>query len=311
MHFLHIIPLLCLIAGFVLVNLTLFAGDKPGFMEEYAVIRVNMTNFGKDLFGTANDSDNSKDDKGNDNDKGGIGGILSGVLDDAKEKVTDKINDVGNSIAGKIAEELGIDEWYSIHIQEFCQGNFKNDSSGFEVLNCTASSPGNRINLTEILDGELSVGPVDLSMADFRWPSGIQRQIARLNSALHAVFVFYVLAVALSGAAVLCNGVILFLPTFAPLLIIANAVLAGLACVNIGLASAITTIASGMAAETITDLGEFVGVTAAQGTQFLVLTWVAFGIVTVAAGYWGNEFRKVRKTAKEMGRWEMKELSRA
>lgn len=156
----------------------------------------------------------------------------------------------------------------------------------------------------------MAVGPIDLSLADFRWPAGIQRQVSKLNSALHAVFVFYVLAVALSGAAVICNAVILFLPAFTPILIIANAVLAGLASINIGLGSTITTVMGGLVAETITDLGEFVGVTAVQGTQFLALTWVAFGVVTVAAAYWANEFRKVRKTAKMMGRWEMKEATR-
>jgi hypothetical protein len=33
-------PLACAIAGFVLVILALFAGSKPGHMEEYAIVRV-------------------------------------------------------------------------------------------------------------------------------------------------------------------------------------------------------------------------------------------------------------------------------
>ncbi|CAI4214826.1 unnamed protein product [Parascedosporium putredinis] len=307
MQFFHIAPLVFLVAGFVLVNLTLFAGDKAGFMEEYAIVRINMSDFGKNLFSDANGSEENKDD---DDDKSSVGDILSGIIDDVKDKAADTLNQVGNRIAGRLTEELGIEEWYSIHIQEFCQGNFRNGSASFDVLNCTMSRPGSRINLTEILDGEMAVGPIDLSLADFRWPAGIQRQVSKLNSALHAVFVFYVLAVALAGAAVICNAVILFLPAFTPILIIANAVLAGLASVNIGLGSTITTVMGGLVAETITDLGEFVGVTAVQGTQFLALTWVAFGVVTVAAAYWANEFRKVRKTAKMMGRWEMKEATR-
>lgn len=43
MQFFHIAPLVFLVAGFVLVNLTLFAGDKAGFMEEYAIVRVSLT----------------------------------------------------------------------------------------------------------------------------------------------------------------------------------------------------------------------------------------------------------------------------
>lgn len=36
----HIFPLLCLISGLVLVNLCIVAGNAPGFMEEYALVRV-------------------------------------------------------------------------------------------------------------------------------------------------------------------------------------------------------------------------------------------------------------------------------
>lgn len=40
-YFPHIFPLLCLITGLVLVTLCIVAGNAPGFMEEYALIRVS------------------------------------------------------------------------------------------------------------------------------------------------------------------------------------------------------------------------------------------------------------------------------
>lgn len=36
----HLFPLLCLATGLVLASLCLSAGNKPGFMEEYALVRV-------------------------------------------------------------------------------------------------------------------------------------------------------------------------------------------------------------------------------------------------------------------------------
>lgn len=39
-NFPHIFPLICLVAGFILASLCLAAGNKPGFMEEYALVRV-------------------------------------------------------------------------------------------------------------------------------------------------------------------------------------------------------------------------------------------------------------------------------
>ena len=40
LHLPHVIPLLFLVAGFILAILCLAAGHKKGFMEEYALVRV-------------------------------------------------------------------------------------------------------------------------------------------------------------------------------------------------------------------------------------------------------------------------------
>lgn len=41
LRFAVLIPLIFSFVAFVLTNLTLFAGSKKGFMEEYAVVRVS------------------------------------------------------------------------------------------------------------------------------------------------------------------------------------------------------------------------------------------------------------------------------
>lgn len=41
-YFPHIFPLLCLITGLVLVILCIVAGNAPGFMEDYALVRVRL-----------------------------------------------------------------------------------------------------------------------------------------------------------------------------------------------------------------------------------------------------------------------------
>lgn len=42
-HFRHIFPTLCSIASLVLVSLCIAAGNTPGFIEEYAVVRVSLS----------------------------------------------------------------------------------------------------------------------------------------------------------------------------------------------------------------------------------------------------------------------------
>ncbi|SPN98597.1 uncharacterized protein DNG_01642 [Cephalotrichum gorgonifer] len=341
--FRHIIPLLFLIAGFVLVNLCLFAGSKPGHMEEYALIRIDMSDLGKNLFtSSSDDEDKDKDkrgliddareklrggsddeeadkDKTDEDEEGFLDGIVDGAkekIGEAKDKVKDKFTDITNDLAEKMSEKLGIVDWYSLHITTFCQGEFvngtdkdggdENNKDSFDVKNCTSSKPGNRIDLNALLGESLSAGPIDISLEDLSFPAGIQRQVAKLNSALQAVFVLYALAVGLTGLTILTTLASVFLPSFAALFTIANAVLSTVAAVNLALGSAVVTAATAGAAEALGDLGENIGVSAKVGQDFINLTWIAFGLVGVAAAYWGWEFLKVRKEAKARGKWQMK-----
>jgi len=86
-----------------------------------------MTNFAKDFL----------IDGGGKNDKGGIGGGIGGFS-------PNKTNNTSNNITFNLPEKLGINEWYSIHILQFCQGNFKDDPPGIYVVRCTDSSPGRK-----------------------------------------------------------------------------------------------------------------------------------------------------------------------
>jgi len=49
-------PLACAIVAFVLSMLCLFAGHKPGFMEEYHIVTLNTSTLGHDLIPTATTS---------------------------------------------------------------------------------------------------------------------------------------------------------------------------------------------------------------------------------------------------------------
>lgn len=109
-----------------------------------------------------------------------------------------------------------------------------------------------------------------------------------------------------TGLAILTTLASIFLPSLGVLFTIANAVLSTIAAVNLALGSAVVTGATGRAAEALVDLGETIGVSAEVGKDFINLTWIAFGLVGVAGAYWGWEFFKVRKEAKQRGRWQMR-----
>lgn len=190
----HAIPIPFLVTGFILAILCLTAGNKPGFMEEYALVRVrfphpvpfhgisltspqiDMSGLGNNLFTSSNDTsseqededddeEDNNDDEEKDDDDGGIdipdinpfsrrrdiGDVVDGVgdkFDEAKDKVKDKVGEIGNEFIDGLAEDLGVKDWYSLHILTFCQGDFKNDTkndteanqNGFNIDECSKPS---------------------------------------------------------------------------------------------------------------------------------------------------------------------------
>ncbi len=61
---------------------------------------------------------------------GDLASTLEGALDD-------ELND----LADKLAKELGIDEWYSLHLMDMCEGNYApnatNKNAKLNVTSCT------------------------------------------------------------------------------------------------------------------------------------------------------------------------------
>ncbi|KAL7801318.1 actin cortical patch SUR7/pH-response regulator pali [Trichoderma aethiopicum] len=297
LRFAVLIPLIFSLVAFVLTNLALFAGHQKGFMEEYAVIRLNTSMLGQDIFQSEDSSDSSSSDDG---DSDSLWDKITDKVDDIKDDVKGKISDIIGDIADDLADELGINDWYSLHIMNACMGSFGPNATAshykLNTTNCT-SSPANRFNLTEILDHQLSIGPLDLNLADIHWPGGIQSSIDTLNGALLALFVFYVLGVGFSGLAMLAC-VPAFLLQDKRLFLMVNGALALLAAATITLGSIIATAASAVAVSAINDKGEPVTLVATQGGKFYGLTWAAAALMIVSALFWVGKFAWLWKREK-------------
>ena len=51
------------------------------------------------------------------------------------------LDDIGDDIADQLADRLGIHEFYSLHVMDACEGDFKPNATavnaGYNVTNCT------------------------------------------------------------------------------------------------------------------------------------------------------------------------------
>lgn len=151
-----------------------------------------------------------------------------------------------------------------------------------------------RFNIADILGGStLTVGPLEIPI-----PSGIQRQVSKLNSVLHAVLILYAISVTLTGLALFTNIASLFFPNSRPYEVtMANAALSSCASVFLFFGSAATTVAGVLTAGALGDLGEIVGIRIVRGLEFVSITWAAFGVVAAAATYWTWALWKARRAA--------------
>ncbi|KAH7175535.1 actin cortical patch SUR7/pH-response regulator pali [Dactylonectria macrodidyma] len=288
-------PLVLSLVAFVLATLCLFAGRDEGFMEDYAIARVNTSMLGHNIL------DSSSSDSDDDDGDGGILDTVTDAWDDIKDEITDTINDITGEIADQLAETLGIHEWYSVHVMDACEGYYKPNATspgaGLNVTGCTQSPPAKRFNLNKMISKELSVGPFDISLADLDWPDTIDDAIDTLNAALLAIFIFYVLGIGFSGLAMLTCVVAFFLAARRGVLWV-NLILAALAALSITVGSIIGTVAAHKGVGKINDLGEDVGLSASVGSKFIALTWVSSAFMIAATLYWTAQLCLMRREKK-------------
>lgn len=148
MKFLIAIPLVLSSIAFILSLLSLLAGYKQGFMEDYNLLTLNTSALGQQAIqNIANgQSPTATTTSGS---GGAVGSIIASATALLPSSVASEaasiIGSLGSSVADDLANQLGISEFYSIHAMDFCQGDFTPTAT-------TAGASHNVTNCTEPLD---------------------------------------------------------------------------------------------------------------------------------------------------------------
>lgn len=297
------IPIVTSLAAFILVLLALLAGSRPGFMEDYDLVAFNTSGLGKNLIDLDSDkkptptSDSSRCDKLS----GFLGKACSSagaVIDDVKDDVEDTLNDIGNRVADHLADRLGIAEFYSLHALTICEGEFKpNATARGADRNVTECHKGftKGYNVSAFLDHSLRVGPFKVSLLDLGFTEDIQNAIDTLNTVLKAFTALLIIGVGFTGLSLLGSVLALFLiPRRERPVLFANTVLAGAALAFLVLSGLLGTVGASIAEDKINDLGADIGLAASMGKGYIILTWVAVGLMLLAFGYWLWQFLRFK-----------------
>lgn len=126
---------------------------------------------------------------------------------------------------------------------------------------------------------------MDVNLKDLGWPDEIQDALDKLNAALTALFIFYVLALAFSALSLL-GGLWAAAKPEARRVNGVNLLLVTLAVVCLAVSSIAVTVGVTMGVDEINDAGRSVGVNVSRGNKFLAVTWAAMGVMLLASVFW-------------------------
>lgn len=220
-----------------------------------------------------------------------------------------EIEDLIEDEISSTAKAMGIHDWYSAHILDYCEGYY----SPAAVANATVSSDEIHKNITHcsnrtaffnfqpaaILQKELGAAGLNINLTDLDWPSEITDGIQTLRSVQKAAFVLYCIAAGLLALAAFAALTSVFLT--GRLTACIDVLICSLAFTTILIASALTTTAAIKIERVINKYGKHVGVVASKGDKFLVLTWVATGLAFLDVLVWTVECIMGRRRRRAVG----------
>lgn len=211
------------------------------------------------------------------------------------DNITNSIESEIQDGVSSIAKDLGLHDFYSVHLMDYCEGYFvpsavPNDTISRSDIHKNVTACANRTALfdfdpQQVLQRELNrSGHGDIHLSDLQWPESIDKGFNDLRITAKAMFVLYCIAIGFIVLALVAAVVGLF--HSGTMTMVSNVIIDWLAFITIGVASAIATAIAVKGASIINKYGNEIGIAANKGTKFLVLTWVATGLMIIATFTW-------------------------
>lgn len=204
------------------------------------------------------------------------------------------MRNIATSVADDIAARLGVDDWYSVHILDYCEGQYipiplpnatvKSDDIHKNVTDCSKRTANFQFDPKEIIERKLNESGLGVTLDDLEWPDNIQRGIDALHAIQTAVFVMYCISIGLIAISFL--AALPAIITSGRLAACLNVLVASLAFLAIGLASALVTAVCVKGSEIIDKYGKPIGLEAHKGSKFLGLTWAATALMLITLCLW-------------------------
>lgn len=149
------------------------------------------------------------------------------------------------------------------------------------------------MDLTSILNKQLSIGPFNVSLSDLGITQKLEKKLSSLPEIFEALAAIYIVSACFAGLSILgaLAGFFLLPHKGGRKLVIGEMVLALTGALVLFIGSLLYTIGGKKAVSKIKDMGaDDIGLKVSIGEKFEALTWAAFALMALASGYWIYEF---------------------
>lgn len=171
------------------------------------------------------------------------------------------------------------------------------------------------MDITSLLNQQLSIGPFNISLSDLGITQKLENKLSSLPQIFEALCAIYIISAGFTGLSILSALVGMFLlpQKGGRKLVLVELVLALTGTLFLFIGSLLYTIGGKEAVKKIHESGaDDIGLKVSVGSKFEALTWAAFALMAIAAGYWVYEFvvmtkkvRRERKMARGMEKHSM------
>lgn len=178
-----ILPILLTLVAFIVSLLCVFAGNKPGYLENANLLTVNTSMLGQTFFNASSSSSHFW------------------------SKIDSSIKGDLNKAIGDIAKDLNLHDFYSAHVLDYCEGFY----TPGPVANLTATPSKNVTHCSNqtglfhfdpgaIIQSELKPG---INLTDLQWPQTVQSAVRAAELGSKVMFVLYCMGIGAVGLALL------------------------------------------------------------------------------------------------------------
>jgi hypothetical protein len=222
------------------------------------------------------------------------GNFITNLLHNITNTITGAVHGELSSAASSFAHALGIEDFYSAYVLDYCEGPYVPGPVPNATLpmkdihmNVTMCSPkGGHFNFTPgaAIQATLDRTHTGVTLQDLKWPTQIDSDFHDLQHLVQAFLVIYSIAIALAFFTMVAALVWLLSPGYDGSRSCAGltGIVAFLAFLAAGVASALVTAVSVKGDHTIDKYGSAIGVSSNRSNKLLALTWSSVACLLIA-----------------------------